>query len=80
MNKQFSYVPLLSKSERNASMGNYYFNQFITKFPYRKRLPSIHNKKRKRSNSVILRKQTFLNTIDKIYKKKRSKSIPFLLN
>ena len=39
MISQFSSIPLLSATERNASMDNYFFNRFISKFPYRKPLP-----------------------------------------
>ena len=43
----FSYSPPLSFSERQANMGNYYFNRFISKYPYRKPLPSKKKKNEK---------------------------------
>ena len=48
MSKQFSSIPLLSVTERNASMDNYFFNRFISKFPYRKPLPQKNKKKKLR--------------------------------
>lgn len=58
MNNLFSTTPLLSVSERNINMDIYFFNRFITKYPYRKPLPKkrklkkIDNERKKKNNKI----------------------------
>ena len=53
MNRQFSTIPLLSVTERNASMDNYFFNRFIRKFPYRKPFEKKKKIKKQEKDQIV---------------------------